>query len=434
MMNEIFIICGLVLGLYFKTYKYKNLIDDPVPRDGYLYEGPRKVSPSFYETRRPLLATITNIAVFMVSSLYIYLLWGFKAAVLFAVFPLNVFSAAWTTGNYYASTVLLILASHYHLLMGNIFGTVLAMVFYGAALNSTVNALSYCFIAPLFVPGGFYLTFPMVFFLLGKRFKTGIKLRKKMHDNLNVNHSFSWENFRHVPMVFSHYIYTSLRLNKLGFFSDFDKGEHQKNAKFFLSSIVLCASFFILVFNIDRNMALWWFLSLGIFTHIQGHMGQYVTERYTALANVAFCVMLSMVLPTNLFIIVATVYFLVSYRYVTAYKCNTDLYAQGMYTNPLAAENYGNLAQWYLERKDYRRAVEPLVMAEKLSRGYKYPIYVNLAKCLLNEKMFEQALHYLKMAILVCPNSDKESLQREVGIIEGKLSKSQKLAKQWSEL
>lgn len=433
-MIEISIICGLIIALYAKTYRYKNLIDDPVPRDGYLYEGPRKVSPSFYENRRPTLATVTNIGVFIASSLYVYLLWGFQAAVLFAVFPLNVFSTAWTTGNYYASTVLLILASHYFLGMENIYGAVLAMALYGAALNSTVNALAYVFIAPLFTPWGFCLVIPFLFFMRGKRFLTGIKKRKEMHDNLNVHSHFKLENFRHVPMVLSHYIYTSLRLNKLGFFSDFDKGEHHKKPSFFYASIGLCIAWGAFLWTLNPKMALWWFLSLGIFTHIQGHMGQYVAERYTSLANVAFCVIISNMIYHNVFLVLATVYFLISWRYITAYKCNIDLYAQGMFTNPVAAENYGNLANWYLERKDYRRAVEPLIMAEKLSRGYKYPIYVNLAKCLLNEKMFDQALHYIKLAILVCPNGDKETLQKEAQTIENKISKSHKIQKQWSEL
>src|SRR3972149_2339445 len=93
----------VILFLYLRTWRYNYLIDDPVPRDGYLYSLSVKVPHTWYDRRRTVMATVTNIGVFISSCAYVHLLFGWKAALLFAVFPLNVVGTAWITGNYYMS-------------------------------------------------------------------------------------------------------------------------------------------------------------------------------------------------------------------------------------------------------------------------------------------------------------------------------------------
>src|SRR3990167_8904264 len=164
----------LILFLYWRTYRFSFLIDDPVPRDGYLYSLSKKVPYKWYDRRRPLMATVTNVGVYTAVCGYIHLLFGWKAAVLFAVFPLNVSGVAWVTGNYYMSTVLLVLAAWHWLAQGV---PLAAIMFYGAALNSTL--LSLPFIVPaLFFPWGWLCSIPFMTFLFGKRLRTGLKLRK----------------------------------------------------------------------------------------------------------------------------------------------------------------------------------------------------------------------------------------------------------------
>ena len=113
-----YIYIPLILILYARQWKFQLKIDDPVKRDGYLYEGPQKVKPEFYKQTQPLMATITNIGVYMAVCGYIHYLFGWKVALLYALIPTNVGSAAWVTGNYYASTTLLVLAATMFLTKG----------------------------------------------------------------------------------------------------------------------------------------------------------------------------------------------------------------------------------------------------------------------------------------------------------------------------
>ena len=103
----------IILFLYYRTYKYEYLIDDPVPRDKVYLWGAQRVRSDWYERTRPLAGTIINILVFMGCTGYIHLMWGFKAALIYSVFPLNVCGVAWRTGNYYQTCVLFCLATLY---------------------------------------------------------------------------------------------------------------------------------------------------------------------------------------------------------------------------------------------------------------------------------------------------------------------------------
>jgi len=90
------------------------MIDDPVPRDKVYLWGSQKVMHSYYEQKRPITWTITNILTFMGATGYVHLLWGWKAAVVYSLFPLNVCGVAWgRTGNYYMTCVLFCLATLY---------------------------------------------------------------------------------------------------------------------------------------------------------------------------------------------------------------------------------------------------------------------------------------------------------------------------------
>ena len=76
-----FIYIPVILFLYLRTCVYNTLIDDHVPRNGYMYEiTTGKVDPSNYEKKRSFMANLTNIGVFMSVCSYIHYLWGWKAA------------------------------------------------------------------------------------------------------------------------------------------------------------------------------------------------------------------------------------------------------------------------------------------------------------------------------------------------------------------
>ena len=139
----------IILLLYTRTWKFNNLIDDHVPRGGYLLNLNEKPEHhSYYDKRRPILATITNVGVFVAVCFAIHHTFGWKSALLFSVFPLNVNGVAWTTGNYYMTTVLFIVTSFYFVQHLGLIGDIAGVIFYVAGLGSTVSAIPFAFLLP----------------------------------------------------------------------------------------------------------------------------------------------------------------------------------------------------------------------------------------------------------------------------------------------
>ena len=391
----------VILILYVRTWRYNYLIDDPVGRDEYLYSLSVKVLYPWYNRRRTVLATATNIGVFISSCAYVHLLFGWKAALLFSVFPLNVVGVAWITGNYYMSTVLLVLAAWYWLIHGV---PLAAMAFYGAALNSTL--LSIPFIVPaLFFPQGWLCSIPLLAFLSGKRLRTGLGLRKKNHDEMGLVSGFAWKNFYHVPRVLAYYIYLSVWPVRLGFFHSFGKKSEQQTWKFWWLSVAVVLSFALMAALIDWKIALCWFAFMGLFSQFI-ILGQFVTERYMLIANVFFCALLVAVLPYELFLVLAALYFCKTLSYIPAWKDNERLFGYSAAQFPDCAENWVNFASYYIERGDRFTAIKPLLLAERLTVGNKYGIYVDLANCYASGGFFEKALLWTDKA-LECATIDK---------------------------
>lgn len=417
----------LILILYARTYKYHCLIDDPVPPSGYLYELPRKVNPDFYDQRKPLLWTIKNIVVFMGVCSLIYAIFGIKPAILYAIYPINVSGVAWgRTGSYYMTTVLFVLMAHYGLasLSGIHFigaelpflaTLILILIIYVFALNSTVLSLSYAFIAPLFNIWGLALFFPLVMFFRGKRWRTGSQKRKERHEEIGMETKFQFKKLWNIPRVFSYYIYISSGLSPLGFFHSFGRSPTYYKRWFLWFSVLVCGVFIYWGWNIDPWLTLWWLLSMGIFTNFVT-LGQFVSERYTFLANVALCVMVAKVLPHDLYLILATIWFCRSYDYTKSYKHNSDLFSQSISSFPKSPENYTNYSSYLLERNPprYLDAIKPLRIAIQLAHGNKWMLHSSLGKCYYHMNDPVKSLEHIREAMRTCNDLKAKNDLRDI--------------------
>ena len=430
-----FIYIPVILYLYLRTWKYNVLIDDPVKRDGYMYViTSKKEDPALYEKRKSLLATFTNIGVFIAVCGYIHYLWGWKAALLYAVFPLNVSGVAWTTGNYYMSTVLLVLATHLSLSTPYI-GIVFALLFYTAALNSTLMCIGYILPA-LFFPLGWTLVWPLYTFLIGKRMRSGLTQRGAIIKNENVSVGFKINYLINAPKLLAYYIQLSLFPMRLGFFHSVGRSKRFRSKFMLVISCVCALLFWYLFIGFNSYLAVLWFSSIVIFSQFV-IFGQFSSERYTYLANVAFCVFVAHIVPNDVVLaVLVTAYFFRSYEYIPAFKHNRNLFSYSITQFPDAPENYNNLASYYLDLNNPFEAIKPLIAAEKLSLGKKYRIHANLAACygMLGDRTgdvnyYKEAYRWMEIASADAPTDRMEILQEKKQMVKNRIIEMERSGK-----
>lgn len=422
----------IILFLYFRTWKYNTLIDDHVPRDGYMYQiTTERQDPQTYEHQRSILATIVNVGVFIATCSYIHYLFGWKAALLYSVFPLNVSGVAWTTGNYYMTTVLLFLAGYMSIsIIGGIVGICLSGAFYGAMLNSTLSGMPFAVIASLY-PLGWLNWAILGFFVKGKRFSTGIKLRKSHHDELNVEAGVVRPyTLLNVPKVIAYYIMITMFPMRLGFFHDFGTEKQYFSKRMLALSCTLCLLFFYWSSTINPLMCIWWIANIFIFSQFIIY-GQFVTERYTYLSNLAWCVMLAQFIDNPVVLaIIGTLYFCKSLEYIPAWKHNINLFSYSVVNFPKAPENYVNMASYYLDFHRYQDALKPLLVAERLMPTPKFSILMNITNSYL--QYFERsrdlaalpkAYEYNQKALAIAPKNKVLFLKTQATEIKDRIHK-----------
>lgn len=427
-MIELIVINILVVVLYARTYKYKQLVDDFVPRSGVLLVlGERPENHSFYDKQRPLLATVTNVVVFMASCSYIDLIWGFWPAIFFAVLPTNVCGGAWTTGNYYMSTVLLTLAAHYCLItFSNI--VPIQWAFYTAALGSTVNAIPLAFVEIITRPSwqSVCLLIPLAAFLFGHRFRTGLKLRKEKHSLIKIDSGkVSFSKIFVMVKVTGYYIILNLWPSRLGFFHEYPKYAHKEAPdKLFWLNLILISLFACLGYQYNFEGMVWWFLFIGVFSQFTTY-GQFIAERYMVLANIGFILIINAYLGQHDTIkwILATLWFCNSWGYVRAYKSNLTLFHHSIQSFPGAPENYNNLASHYLERGQREKAIEPLLLCLRFSGINSPNIHTNLANCYAQVGYYHKALLHTQEALKGCADDKKDGLLAQCRELQDKLEK-----------
>ena len=423
-----FIYIPIILILYLRTWKYNVLIDDPVKRDGYMYIITyKKTDPRLYEVRRSLLATFTNIGVYISVCSYIHYLWGWKAAVLFSLFPLNVSGVAWTTGNYYMSTVLLVLSTYLLQINPSFITTSVALLMYVAALNSTLSSIPYIFVAFL-LPHGWLFTWPLLAFLCGDRVRAGVSQRTYFHAKEGIESGkIRKANFLSCPKTMAYYIALSIFPIKLGFFHEIGRHPRFKSKTMLVLSCILCLLFWYWMGSYSWFLAFWWFIFIAIFSQFM-IMGQFTAERYTYLANVAFCAVLPLMFTNDImFTILCTSWFYRSWDYIPAWKHNKYLFSYSITQFPGAPENYNNLGSYYLDMKNPNEAINPLMAAQKLSVGTKSRATSNLASAfgMLGDQgqrgAYEHAMVWAVLALEEAPENYKPNVRKVIDHLNNRI-------------
>lgn len=354
-------IIGLVILLYARTLTYKYCIDDNVKRNGYMYEVPLTAPPADLYFSAPSKAyRCFMIGMHCVNVSIIYMLWGWCPALLFAVHPMCVWGVAWVTGNYYATTAYFCLISYYIIhTFPNVWGALVAMPIFAAALNSTICCVSFPFI--FLLTGnvwGCALFIPLAIYLRGKRFTTGIKTRDSFNENKPLKTQMTYKRFFLCIKVMARYILDVIYPNKIGLFTPYghrikDKEEvyskWQSPNSHFWASLAICAVTFIGGMLVSPIGTLWFFTVIAL--HSQWRLtGQFYAQRYLYLAMPGFCVVVGLLIQSNPVLISSLVTFLVlrTHIYIPAWKNQECLYKNDLETFPEYGQVYNNLSQYYL--------------------------------------------------------------------------------------
>lgn len=436
-----FIYIPIYLFLYLRTFKYKILIDDNTDRKDYLWMSKQpKWNPETYKKVRDKKKTLEGIFISLSVLGCLHYLFGWKVALMYAVFPLNVSGFAWQTGNrLYMTSTLLILATHIFVIALNqsetaLFSTIpieiaLSSGLYLYALIVTIQPLFYLPIALYY--GAWWLVIPVAIFLTSKRFKTGVMKRHEDHKNLGVS-SFNVKNLRNVPCTLAYYIRVLIYPDKLGFFHNIGTNKEYFTAKFFSASVALLVIFTWVGFLVDPFAICLFILSLGLFSQYV-ILGQFWSERYTYVANIGMCIILSTLLPHEAFIILCTLYFSRSLSYVKAYKSNINLFSYSSSQFPENTSNWKNLGNIYFDDRNYVSAIKPYLMALKLGR-YDWGIHNNIAGCYANLGDFSKAKQHIDEAMKGVPKDQFKDVLDKRDRINMELKNQIRKAKRWKDL
>ncbi len=357
----ILLIIGLVFALYWRTLSYNYIIDDNVKRNGYMYEVPLTApDPKIYFSRPSKWYRCFMIGMHCVNTWLIYMLWGWCPALLFAVHPQCVWGVAWVTGNYYATTAYFTLISYFILThYPNIWGALVAMPIFAAALNSTICCVSFPFIY-LFIgqPWGLCLMIPLAIYLKGKRFTTGIKIRDSFSENKPVKANFTYKRLFLMTKVTAKYIVDCIYPDRLGLFGPFghalrDRQEvydryHSPNVHFW-ASLFVCLSVGISGLFISPVGTFWFFVVIAL--HSQWRLtGQFYAQRYLYLPIIGLCVIVGTAIQPYPIVVTAIVTFLVlrTHIFIPAFKNIETLYLNDRDAFPEYAQVYNNIAQFYI--------------------------------------------------------------------------------------
>lgn len=431
---EIFLTVLLIFVLYIRTLNYHFMIDDNVRRWEYLYIVPQISPPaSFYDSKPSKWRHLWLIITHVLNVLFINMLWGWKAALIFAVHPLSVPCTAWITGGYYSVTTLLTLVAYYFIHTYHLIGAIIGSVFFTAALGSTITCIGFPFIFLMAEHHGLILLWPLLTYLFGKRFLAGFEIR-----NSGRKDKITFRKLAVMPKVIAYYALLALVPNQLSFFRQFGF-EYSKNSKMktyvdsfnfeFYLSVIFLVVFCYTGWLISPFGIAWFILTIAPFSQFK-MLGQFIAERYSYLPNVGIAILLATALDKYpyLFTVLITLYLYRSHMYIPAYRHMRDLYIDGMRNYPENVTNYANIAENYIQTGQSLKCYQALEEGFKLDQNC-FLLHCNMAAYWIQVNNLDRGLLHSKRAVEVhCDTEDMAAtvMRKQCRDLEKILSDRQK--------
>lgn len=390
---QILLILALIVLLYFRVKDNFWNIDDNVAQEDYLYKVPIDgPDEKMFDIKAPTIVNLRPIVFHLLNTTVIWHLWGWPAALIYAIHPVNANFVAWKTGCYYGITTFLALSTYLVIHdFPNVFGAILGSVLFYGALESTITAISLPFVFLLTMnPYGFGTFISLMIWLKGDRWKKGKGVRENLVQSSKIKDSLNFKKIPYMTKIVGYYILISLVPYVLAFFRMFGhfylKDEkvyndcNSYNHEFWLSLAMIVLLAYL---GWQTN----WLATCLFFCLIMPFnqwkiLGQSLTERYLGIPIVGVSILLaSWISPYPiLFAIYATMLLYRTHLYIPTLSHIVRTYRNGIEQYPDCSNNYNNLSVYYVHRQ---QPVEGLKLCENALDVYKndYLIYANIACC-----------------------------------------------------
>ena len=337
-----------------------------------MYDVPLQAPISeFYDTKPSPWYRLFMIGMHCVNVSIVYLIWGWAPALLFAVHPLSVCVTAWVTGNYYATAAYFTLIAFYALHTFHAWWIVpLAMLLYTSAVNSTVCPLAFPFVF-LFgsTPWRFTMLFPMVMFLRGKKFQTGIAIRKKIANETHVKNAFHFRRIALMTKVVARYTFNAIAPIRMGFFDGYGHNTRDRKDIYdrycsFNLTFWVCLSLVLTVFIgglLINPFAICWFFTFVLLHSQWNFMGQFFALRYLYIPLVGMCVVVGTLLAPHPIVmaIVVTALVIKTHYFIYTWKDMESVWKNDVATYPNWSQPWNNYAQYILSEVSLNQQGKP---------------------------------------------------------------------------
>lgn len=402
--------------LYIRTINYFFIIDDFVEAEGYYTVGFLPPPFTFFEMKPGMLKRFKYISLHCLNVFIVYLIWGWIPALILAIHPMSVWMVSWKTGSYYSTATFFTLTAYYFIHnFPNIWGILIALLFYNAAINCTVCPVAFPMLAilnPLIAP----LWIMVLWLFNSKRWKTAMKVRNSFYDSPV---KYEWRRIILMTKVVARYTYQAIIPSKPSMFTSFghmcrDNKEvydemHRIDSHFYFSFLFVMSVFIIGLF-INPFAICWWFFCIGL--HSQWNLtGQFYAQRYIYLASIGLYVVIAEAwkafpAPIEVKGVVGVAYitWLITKTnaFIPAFRDMANFWRNDIKTTPEYYYTYNNLAIHLMSTEGYVDEIEHLLCEAERIKPDAWETQLNLSKLLMCKGEHDEALRCSKKGLELC--------------------------------